>query len=432
MIMYKFTSILAGCGSVFLLPTVLGAAEAPFSGNTLSDYLERATAANPDLQAYEQRYRAALQRVPQASALPDPRLQVTHFVESVQTRTGPQDDAFMLTQMVPWFGKLGNREAMASAEAEALWYAFQTRQLALARSVATAFFEYGFTGKAIELTRENLELLNRLDPVVEERVRAGGDLNPLLRLRVEIGKVDDRLKSLEQKRETQSARIFALLAAPSDPTLSWPQWEPPEPAELNGMALVHALEANNPELAMLDRKIASAKARREIARLEGYPDFTLGVNYVQLGRYAGSALPDAGVDPWGVIVGVSVPIWGGKNKAVREEAVASQTAVEHERRDRENMLKAELTASLASLGDANRRLTLYGEELLNLARQAVEITQTSYESGRATILEVIDSERSLLELQLQYWRAAADAWQNRISVQVLTNQPIAGTSFTTQ
>ena len=42
------------------------------------------------------------------------------------------------------------------------------------------------------------------------------------------------------------------------------------------------------------------------------------------------------------------------------------------------------------------------------------------------MLELIDSERSLLELELNYWRAAADAWQSRITLQTLVNQPIAG------
>ena len=78
------------------------------------------------------------------------------------------------------------------------------------------------------------------------------------------------------------------------------------------------------------------------------------------------------------------------------------------------------------LADANRRLDLYGNELLALAQQAVDISKTSYESGQTGILEVIDSERSLLELQLLYWRAAADAYQNRIIIQTIANQPLLG------
>ena len=174
-------------------------------------------------------------------------------------------------------------------------------------------------------------------------------------------------------------------------------------------------------------KISSAEARRELTRLENRPDLTFGVNYIQTDAYAGSTLPDAGRDPWGVTIGLNIPIWGSKNRAAREEALAAYSAAGNERSDRENMLKAQLSARYSDLNDANRRLSLYGDELLNLARHALDITRTSYEGGRATILDVIDSERSLLELELNYWRAAADAWQNRIIIQTLVNQPIAGT-----
>ena len=87
---------------------------------------------------------------------------------------------------------------------------------------------------------------------------------------------------------------------------------------------------------------------------------------------------------------------------------------------------------MALLKDANRRIKLYGEELLGLAEQAVENTRNSYENGRTGILEVIDSERSLLDLQMLYWRAASDAWQQRIVIQTLANQPILGTFKATE
>ena len=83
-------------------------------------------------------------------------------------------------------------------------------------------------------------------------------------------------------------------------------------------------------------------------------------------------------------------------------------------------MRAELSASLAELKDANRRLKLYGEELLGLAEQAVENSRTSYEGGRTSILEVIDSERSRLDLQLLYWRAAADAHIQTVIIETLT------------
>jgi outer membrane protein TolC len=400
---------------------------------SLEDYLKQAQIANPQLKAFERRYDAAMQRIPQVSALPDPMFQITSFVESVQTRTGPQENVLMLSQRIPWFGKLSSREAAASADAEALWYAYQSQQLMVARMVSLGFYEYGFTEEAIRLTRENRDLLSELEPIVEEKVRAGGEINALLRLKVEVGKIDDRLQSLTQKRVAQSAKLSELLALPETALLAWPKWEAPEPVSLDGPALVQAIRTSNPELQMLERKVASAEARREIARLESYPDITFGINYIQVGDpEVNPTTPDAGNDPWGVTVAVNIPIWFSKYDAAKAEALANKRSNEYEYDNRHNALRAELSASLALLKDANRRLTLYGEELLGLAEQAVENTRQSYQNGRTGILEVIDSERSLLDLQLLYWRAASDASQQRVVIQTLANQPILGTFYVTE
>ena len=397
----------------------------------LVNYLERAQSANPQLQAFDQRYRAAMQRIPQVSALPDPMFQITSFVESVQTRTGPQENVFMLSQKIPWFGKLDRQEDAASAEAEVMWYAYQSQHLSLARRVSLAFFEYGYIKEAIRLTEENRDLLRNLEPIVQTKVEGGADLNALLRLKVEIGKVDDQLQSLKQRRIAQSAGIAKLLALPDSEVLPWPHWEPPDVVSLDGLSLAKAIEASNPDLEMLRQRVSSATARREIAKLESYPDFSLGVNYIQIGE-PGTAVSDAGKDAWGVTVAVNIPIWFEKYHSARSEAFATQRALENELTNRFNELRADLSASMALLDDANRRLQLYGDELLSLAKQAVENSRTSYESGRTGILEVIDSERSLLDLQLLYWRAAADAWQQRIIIQTLANQPILGTFKATQ
>lgn len=400
---------------------------------SLEHYLRQAQIANPQLKAFERRYDAAMQRIPQVSALPDPMFQITSFVESVQTRTGPQENILMVSQRIPWFGKLSSRKAAASADAEALWYAYQSQQLMVARMVSLGFYEYGFTEEAIRLTRENRDLLRELEPIVEEKVRSGGEINALLRLKVEVGKIDDRLQSLTQKRVVQSAKLSELLALPETALLAWPKWEAPEPVSLNGPMLVLAIRSSNPELQMLERKVASAEARREIARLESYPDITFGINYIQVGDPEVNPMtPDAGNDPWGVTVAVNIPIWFGKYDAAKAEALASKRSTEHEYENRYNALRAELSASLALLEDANRRLALYGEELLGLAEQAVENTRESYQNGRTGILEVIDSERSLLDLQLLYWRAASDASQQRIVIQTLANQPILGTFYATE
>ena len=75
----------------------------------LSDYLRYAAVNNPGLEAAFHRCRGAAEDVWQVKSLPDPRITYRYFIEQVETRVGAQKQAFGISQMLPWFGKLGLR-----------------------------------------------------------------------------------------------------------------------------------------------------------------------------------------------------------------------------------------------------------------------------------------------------------------------------------
>jgi outer membrane protein TolC len=381
---------------------------------------------NPELQSLGARYDAAREVSTVAGTLPAPMLQWTHMVEPVQTRTGPQENVLMLNQRIPWFGKLDSQATAASAAGEAVWYATQGRLLRLTRQTAKLYFDYAYSYTAAELTRRQLDLLEKLEPVVTEKVRGGDSLNSLLRLRVEIGKVTDQLDSIKQSQIDIAAQLRGLLAIDATTPLPQPTWAiPSHRPNWDRSSLAAAVAENHPELKMVDQQLVSDTARERVARLESYPDLTLGINYIQVGDpVVNPATPDAGRDPWGVTVSVSLPIWASRNAAIRTGAEAGRRATEAERETRLHALQADLSSSLARFDDAQRRLKVYGEDLLDLASQAATNTREAYRHGDATLLEVIDSERSLLDLQLQQWRAAADSWHQLIAIHTLTNQPV--------
>jgi outer membrane protein TolC len=287
--------------------------------------------------------------------------------------------------------------------------------------VSHAFYEYGFTGKAIDLTQDNISFLTKLEPIVETRVTSGESLNQLLRLNVEIGKLEDNLASLKQKHLALSAELNALLNLNTREMHGWPRWDAPQAMEIDEEQLVAALIESHPELKALEQTIASEKARVKVAKRSSYPDMMLGVNYIQVGDPdIMPDTPDAGEDPWMVTAAVSIPLWTGKYQAQRKEARAREESAKAAKSHQEFELMARLRKSVANYADAIRQLNVYGEELLSLAEQAVENSRTGYEAGEVSILELIDSERSLLDLQLIYWRAAADAWMEQFTLQTLT------------
>ena len=58
--------------------------------SAISDYLAYAALNNPGLEAAFNRWKAALQKVPQGRSLPDPQFTYKYFIKEVETRVGPQ------------------------------------------------------------------------------------------------------------------------------------------------------------------------------------------------------------------------------------------------------------------------------------------------------------------------------------------------------
>ncbi|MGK0190249.1 MAG: cobalt-zinc-cadmium efflux system outer membrane protein [Verrucomicrobiales bacterium] len=389
---------------------------------TLADYLRVALKNNPGLVSAHERYKAALEKIPQAKSLPDPRISINHFVESIQTRTGPQNNQFMLGQTLPWFGKLKLRGEIASKEAEAVYHEYENMVLGLVRGVSLGFYDYSYLARETEITEGILKLLAEMEPNVQEKVRGGGDLSQLLRLQVEIGKTRDMLQALQKERSRKSAALRALLGQKSPAELlPWPSPLASSADEpVNRQQLVRALLADNPALQAIEKRIKKAERGVELAKLSPVPDPTLGVSRLDTGAAINPATSGSGDDPWGVQISFSIPLWWGKYKAEKAEAAAMRQQARALLSDTENRLLAELESALQSLTEAQDRIKLYDGELLPIARQAVDIAGTTYKSGKLTILDFIDSERSLLSLEIIYWKAIADAHKSRVRLETLT------------
>jgi outer membrane protein TolC len=374
----------------------------------LQESIIRAESSSPGLQALREQSSAAEARVFGAAALPDPKLQLTYFGESVETRTGPQEAIYSISQTVPWPQKLSTRKAYAesSADVARLRYAHGFNQLK--RDVIRHYVELAYLDKAIQSTEANLRLIDDTASIVEAQVQSGASINALLRLEVEKERVGDELDRIRQQQLEERANLAAMLSMELDELSE--VFAFPERNLISGkVVLVEQLQKANPELNLLRQGVSSLDQQVKLSRLDRYPDFTVGLNYIQVGN-EGTA-PDAGTDPWALTLAVNLPIWGGKNNSMIHESMANKRAYEQHYRERELQLKAELSSLMSKRADNERRTQRYEKTLIPLAEQALENSRSAYESNQVSVLELIDSERALLDLNLNYWRAVANVLQ---------------------
>ena len=163
----------------------------------LSEYLVYAALNNPGLEAAFNEWKAELERIPQVHSLPDPRFTYKYFIEEVETRVGPQQQAFQLAQTFPWLGKLKLRGDMAQESANAARQRYEAEKLRLFYRINKIYAEYYFLGKAIEVTKANLNLVIHMEQVATAKYKTGETSNAdVIRAQVELGKLNDQLQQL--------------------------------------------------------------------------------------------------------------------------------------------------------------------------------------------------------------------------------------------
>lgn len=384
---------------------------------TLEDALTRVASSSPGLAALERQLAAAEARVSGAMALPDPRLQFTYFGESVETRTGPQQSIYSLSQTVPWPQKLITRKAYAQSAVAVARLRYMAGLSQQRRDLRQHYIELAYLEKALQSMHANLDLVENSYSIVDARVRTGASLNALLRLELEKERVADQLERMRQQYFEEKVALAALLAIELT-ELEHVFTFPPGEASWSKVSLsVERLYRHNPELQLMRQRMRSFNEQLTLSRLERYPDFTLGLNYIDVGN-KGNA-PDAGQDPWAVTVAVTLPIWEGKNRSAIRESTAYKSAYEQQYREREWHLKAEFSAQLARRADHQQRTQRYAKTLIPLAEQALENSRGAYQSNQVGVLELIDSKRSLLDLNLNYWRSLAHVLQSEAAIRAL-------------
>ncbi len=393
-----------------------GAVRAAPDAITLASLLEESVRSNRALQAKREEWKAALDRVPQARALPDPNFTYAYFLESVETRVGPQTQKFGLAQSFPLFGKRGLRGEVAVHEANAAAARFESAHRALRERVTRIWNELLYLENAIAITKENAVLLSSLEEVLLKEYASGRrSYGHVLKTQIERGRLEDRVRTLEDRRNPLVQSLRAELDFPASHDLAVPASAsyaalPVEPADYatsteDGEANV--LDAN-PRIRELEAMIEKSRAAGDLAGKSAVPDLTLGIEYIVTDKSEIASPPDNGQDAAIAMASVRLPLWFGKYRAEKNEARARVRASEERLADEKNRLRAEWELALFEYRDHGRRIELYDDVLVPRAGEMYETSTSAFMTGTADFLDLIDAERTLLEFALARERAAAD------------------------
>ena len=363
--------------------------------------------------------------MPQVGSLPDPRVSFGFFLDEVETRTGAQQARVGVSQSFPWPGLLSGREEASVLAARAAWRRFEAARLETAERVIVALHEVAYLDAAIRITGENLELLTSFEEVVRARYRVGTGSHPeLVRVQVELGLMEDRLAQLRAMRPTYVADLNAAMNRAPDSPVAELEGLPGRVVSVDGPALAEIAKRANPGLLALDERIEEQRALSEVARKEGLPGFTVGLDYLVTNEAGDRSMAESGDDPILLSVGMSVPLWRDKYDAGVREALANRLAVSHERADEANRIGASIQRAWFDHTDADRRVRLYETTLIPKAEESLRASLAGFRAGDSGFLDLLDTERTLLEFAVAAERARSDRGRALARLNTLVGQPV--------
>jgi outer membrane protein TolC len=214
---------------------------------------------------------------------------------------------------------------------------------------------------------------------------------------------------------TQRAALNALLSRDADAAIAVPAALPATRAmTLSDGQLLQLAAAGNPELAALADEIRSKDKGIELARLQYLPDLSANVGTDLRGvtqTLAGS---------------LTVPFlrYEAINAAVAQ-AEANLRSTQAMRRQTLNDLNAQVVLDIVSLRDSDRQLELFDRTLLPRARQVVALSRTTYEAGRGALLDLLDSERSLIDIERLTANLRVTREKNLVDLEAVTGQELS-------
>ena len=368
------------------------APELPAADVGWRDVLRRAFLVNGDLEAAYFEWAAAVERIDQRAGWPNTNVGVgfSYMFSGGRMKSWDRTTVTAATDTMQNLSlphKAAKAGRVALDEARAAGQRFLAAKFELQRKVLTAYLDLALMEEKVRIQRDNVELLKLLADSAATRVQAGGPQQDLLKAQIQHRLAENELANMESERSAMRAMLNGMLDRPADAPLELPKVLPePRPVGVDDAKLIAAGALNNAELGALARQVEGRKEALALAKLAYWPDINPSAGFTgTVSQFAGAM----------VMLPTTVP----QIEAMIRESRAMLRSGEAMARQAKAERGAAFVAALYAMRNAERQAALFRDVVLPKARQALASSRQAYAAGSVGFVEVVDSQRTLLEVR---------------------------------
>lgn len=329
----------------------------------------------------------------------------------VETRVGPQRLRLGVQQRIPYSGAQQARREVVQARRYGIDMEEEQTKIELRYQVQKNYY-------ALHVIREKEVLVNRmlesLNEQKNDRIRqmevGEGKYSQVLLIRRIMRRYEEEINQLGYQHQTALRQLSYWVGVDSLPNF---KLETEFPTIISSEDLpVELLSEHHPYLQSYDALSREYTAEKEVARMDNYPQFTIGLDYIINSQRRDVELPDNGKNALMPMIGVQMPFLTPRYSLKRQELERNIRATELNREDEFNRLNSVVRSVLDELLQNISRYRNIQQQIAD-TEDILQMIELEIESNTATFYDYWQLQEEIINYKwakLDVAHRAQEAW----------------------
>jgi len=364
---------------------------------------------SPALKASELEIKSKQATVKQASLLPNPEIEIE--LEDF----GRAEAAAVLSQELELGGKRSNRAALAKTDQDIAEYQLREHQLELMTETAVRYIKLWEIQEKNRYLKKSALLADSILTLIGRRVRAGASPE-VEKIRAEVELSNTRL-SVNRSEKSLAAAKLNLISLWGKNTPAFDEVNPALIVKIEPLdtSLIFQNLQNSPVMQLQQVQINKQDRQMKLAQAERFTDMEVSAGV----KYEGESKETM------AILGFSIglPLFNRNQGGIKEAKLGQKISVQ-EKNSVENRLNSELRAMIYEYSTHKYEAEIIKNNTLPSMEKAFVGVRKLYLHGKTGYMDLLDIQRSLLELEIEHIECLARLKTTKIRIESLS-----GTAF---
>ncbi|TVR40172.1 MAG: TolC family protein [Bacteroidia bacterium] len=330
----------------------------------------------------------------------------------------PSNIAFEMEIPVDIFGKRRNRVRQARAEKYAAQAGLENFLRYLRADAANTFIEAITLQLVLERKQLTLEQLNQLTELNLALYEAGeiGEID-VLQTRLEARNFEAELFDVQSDYSELMGDVYFLMGGiPTDSIIFKGNVSLSQPVVSYDELLKRAKE-NRPDIIMAQRYVEASRYAMREARADRFPDISLIAGYHN--EHALSPSPGFRAAYGGLIIPLK---FSGINPGAFRETRAYAEQADYLLDAAHLQLESEVKTAWKIFLLLSQKRMLFTESILEDAERVRDAISFSYQRGEVSLLEVLDAQRTMNEVYMNYYETLNDYARSVVNLSAVAGE----------